>query len=485
MRPMRALSAGLLVALVLVGCGGVNLGAGEDSAAELVKPGALVYWEVESDPDSDQWQQAEELIRRFPDGAKWLAQLREELESDTEVTWEEVRDVLGGTTAIVVYAASTTDVKVVGLTHPDDPDELIELVQRINAEEEDDLLTREVDGWVALSDEEASFDAALKGESGQALSDDQDFEDGMAELPDDALTRVYVDVAAALETLGGAEPQSAQVFRMLGLDDLDFAGAWAKAREDGAELAGALRGEGADKLLGAEDEYSSELLELVPADAFAAYTFQGAGTTAALQSLRGSPLYGTALREFEQEAGVKLEDIAELFRGEVLFYAAPGSPIPELTLLTDAEDPAQARQSADRILRSLAQRYGGEVTEDGDVTTAAFPGFTVNVGTAENTVVITTTKDAIAGLSDAGEKLVDTDRYQDALEVADAPEEYTTLLYLDLKETVDLVMGFASFSGETVPPELSRNLEPLRSVVAYGQKDGDLGKALLFVEIGE
>jgi hypothetical protein len=34
-----------------------------------------------------------------------------------------------------------------------------------------------------------------------------------------------------------------------------------------------------------------------------------------------------------------------------------------------------------------------------------------------------------------------------------------------------------------VPGEVSRNLEPLRSVVGYGEKDGDSGTSLVFVEI--
>lgn len=485
MRTMRVAWAVLVSMLVLVaaGCGSEDVGAGEASAAELVKAGALVYWEIQSDPDSDQWKQAEELVRRFPDGEKWLAELKKELESDSKVTWEEISSTLGGRTAVVVYAESLVDVQVVGLLKPDDIDKAMNLIERINQEEPDDpLVARKVDDWVVVSDKEASIDAALKGE-GQALSDVETFTDGMAELPEDSLTRVYVDVAAALKTFGQADPEGAQAFRMLGLNQIDFAGAWAKAQDDGAELAGALRGEGADKLLGAADAYSSELLDLVPGDAFAFFSFQGEGATAQFEALDDNPLYAMPLREFEREAGVKLTDIVRLFQGEVAFYAAPGAPIPELTLLLDADDPAQARESAERILRSLTERIGGEVTEDGDVTTAVFPGVSINLGTAEGTVVVSTTKDAIAGLGKSGEKLADTERYKDALEAAGAPDQYTGLLWVDLQETIDLIMGYAASSGETVPPEISRNFEPLRSVVAFGEKDGDLSKSLVFVGI--
>jgi hypothetical protein len=123
------------------------------------------------------------------------------------------------------------------------------------------------------------------------------------------------------------------------------------------------------------------------------------------------------------------------------------------------------------------------VTEDGDVTTAVFDGFTVNLGMVDDTLVLTTTKDAIRDLGGADEKLADTDRYKDALEAAGAPDQYTGLAWVDLKQTVDLIVGFASLSGETVPPDVSRNLEPLRSLVVYGEKDGNLVKSLVFVGI--
>ena len=484
MRTMRLVWAALVSALVLVaaGCGSENVGAGEAAGAELLKPGALVYADLDSDPDSDQWKQVEELVLRFPDGEKWLAELKNEIESGSEITWEEAHETLGGDSAVAVYASSMTDVKVVALLRPDDVDEALKLIERIQQQEPDDpLVTRRVDDWIAVSDKEESIDTALKADGGQALSDDEAFQDGMTELPDDALGRVYVDVASAFETLGSGP--EAQALRMFGLDELDFAGAWAKARDDGAEVAGVAQGEGADKLLGAAEEYSSDLLDLVPADAFAFISFMGTGIGEQVGALRENPLYGSALEEFEQETGVTVAELLRLIDGEVAFYAAPGAPIPELTLLVRPDDPAQARESAERLLRAVAAMEVGEVTEDGDVTTAVFDDFTVNLGMADDTLVLTTTKDAIADLGSAGEKLADTDRYKDALETAGAPDQYTGLAWVDLEETIDLIMGFASVSGDSMPPEVSRNLEPLRSLVAYGDKDGNLVKSLVFVGI--
>ena len=484
---MRVAWAVLVSMLVLVaaGCGGENVGVGQESGAELLKAGALLYWETASDPDSDQWQQVEELLKRFPDGERWIAELKRELESEEGVTWEgDVKPALGDQTVVAVYAKSMTDISFVGMTNPDDPDKTVALAEKLNETDEgDDAVTRVVDDWVVISDKEASIDAALKGDGGQALADADGFKSALEELPDDALTRVYFDPAAAMDALGNADDEGGQAFGMLGLDDLDFAGAWAKAKDDGAEIAAALSGEGADRLLGTGDPYSSKLLDRVPADAFAFYSFRGDGLKRQLERFQGNPLYAMGLREVENELGVKIADLVGLFEGEVVFFARQGAPIPELTLLLDAAKPAEARQSADRLLRTLAERAGGEVTEDGDITTAAFEGFTVNLASAEGMIVLTTSKDAIADVRGDGETLGDAERYKDALEAAGAPEEYTGLMYVDLAEAVDLIMGFATSSGEDIPSEVRRNLEPLRSVVAFGEEDGSLSSSLVFVEI--
>lgn len=485
---MRVAWVALVSMLVLVaaGCGSENVGAGEANGAEMLKAGALVYWETASDPDSDQWQQVEELLKRFPDGERWIAELKRELESEEGVTWErDVKPALGDQTVVAVYAKSMTEVSFVGMTNPENSDKTVALVEKLNESDGDDALTRVVDDWVVISDKETSIDAALKGDAGQALSEDDSFKAAMEELPEDAFTRVYFDPAAAMKAFGNLDAQAGQAFGMLGLDDLDFAGAWAKAKDDGAEIAAALSGEGADRLLGTGDPYASKLLDRVPADAFAFYSFRGDGAKRQLLRFQGNPLYAMGLREVENELGVRIADLVGLFEGEVVFFARQGAPIPELTLLLDAANPAEARQSADRLLRTLAERAGGEVTEDGDVTTAVFDGFTVNLGAAEGLIVLTTSKDAIADVQGDGDTLGDADRFKDALEAAGAPDEYTGLMYVDLAEAVDLILGFAASSGEDIPAEVRRNLEPLRSVVAFGEEDGSLSSSLVFVEIAE
>ncbi len=209
MAGMRAVVVTVLVSLAVVagGCGGSQAGA-TDSAATHLKPGALVYWETVSDPDSEQWEQVEGLLRRFPDGEKWLRMLREELEQEAEgtVTWPEIREALGDQVVVAAYLDSAdADPAVVGLTNPADTGKTTEVIRKLNeadSDGKDQIVSRVVDDWVVLSDKEASIDAALAADGQRALGDEESFTSGLAELPEDSLSRVYVDVANAVERLG-------------------------------------------------------------------------------------------------------------------------------------------------------------------------------------------------------------------------------------------------------------------------------------------
>ena len=181
------------------------------------------------------------------------------------------------------------------------------MIERLNKEEPDDpLVTRRVGDWIAASDKEASIDAALKGEPARRSPTTRPSRRAWRSC---RTTRWAASTSTSRPRSRPSAVAQAQALRMFGLDELDFAGAWAKARDDGAEVAGVVQGEGADKLLGASEEYSSDLLELVPADAFAFISFMGTGIGEQVGALRENPLYGSALKEFERETGVTVAEV--------------------------------------------------------------------------------------------------------------------------------------------------------------------------------
>jgi hypothetical protein len=454
MRPMRAIAIALLGALTLglAGCGG---GVGADSeAASLLKPGAVAYLELVTDPESEQWKQAEQLLQKFPDGDRWIAELKRELVQEEGLDWKrDVKPALGDRTIIAAYpnsgpASEGSEPLVVGLTNAEDPDKTVALFKKFDQEDARPTVTRVLDGWIAISDSEAALEAALKADGGQSLADDEGFKTALTELPEDALGRVYVDPAGVVSSAGSA-------FKLPGLDELDFAGAWTKTRDDGAELSFVVRGAGAEKLLGTGEPYASKLLEHVPGDAFAFISFRGEGLKGQLDEFRSNPLFSMGLRELEREAGVNVAEITALFDGEVAFFARPGVPTAEFTLLLESDDPPSAKSSIESLLRLVPESLG------------------LKVETREGVVVVST---APSPLQASGDTLGDTDRYTNALDAANAPDEYTGLAYVDLTLAGRLIGRYAG-------AEVNRNLEPLQTLVAYGTKDGDRASALAFLGI--
>jgi hypothetical protein len=348
---------------------------------------------------------------------------------------------------------------------------------------EDPVVTRVVEDWVVLSDKEASIDAALAGDGARSLGDDESFTAGLEELPEDALSRVYVDVATAVERfapqLGLDDREALETF---GLDKIDFAGAWARAEDDGAQLAAIAEGSQLDTLAGAKP-FTSKLLERVPQDAFAFVAFRGEAATDQLNELKDNPLYQMGAPEIERFLGVTVDELVRIFEGEIAFYVRRGAPLPEFTLLLDAANPETARASVDRVLRSVAQRLGGEVNEEGGVTTGRFGGLTVYVADAEGLIVLTTSRGGVSDVRDTGEKLPDNQTFKDALEAADAPDTYTGLAWIDLAEAMELILGLADTAEEDIPPEIRRNLDPLRSFLAYGTADADSAEVRAFLGI--
>jgi hypothetical protein len=53
------------------------------------------------------------------------------------------------------------------------------------------------------------------------------------------------------------------------------------------------------------------------------------------------------------------------------------------------------------------------------------------------------------------------------------PDETTGFLYVDLAQALPVFSGLMGFGGMATPDWLDRNLEPLQSLVLYGERDGD------------
>src|SRR5262245_36578149 len=193
MPPMRrpAIAFACVLALfVAAGCGGSDssTASGTESAATVAPATAAAYVAVDTDLDSSQWKQAQDILERFPGRDQLLQQIEKELGEENVDFEQDVEPALGPETAIVVMPG---DHDVVGLTQPDDAAKLDALLERLNEDESANYVTREIDGWTAIADTDQVLDAFDAARKEGTLDDDDAFQEAIGELPDEALVKAY------------------------------------------------------------------------------------------------------------------------------------------------------------------------------------------------------------------------------------------------------------------------------------------------------
>src|SRR6185436_418603 len=98
-------------------------------------------------------------------------------------------------------------------------------------------------------------------------------------------------------------------------------------------------------------------------------------------------------------------------------------------------------------------------------------------------LVITTSQQGIVDLKSGENRLTDDEAFKDATEAAGMPDETTGFLYVDLDQALPVFSGLMGFGGMATPDWLDRNLEPLQSLVLYGERDGDVARLVGLLSI--
>jgi hypothetical protein len=487
-RRSRALAAGFLavLGLIVAGCGSTNQsGVATESGASLVKTDALAFVSIDSDLGSSQWQKVDDLSHKFPGRDKALAQIQQDLAKQRLDYDRDVKPALGPEVDLAVATAPTlSDTSPVYLTKPDDAGKLKDLVEKLNASPDgaDRVVYREVNGWYALSDSQAAIDRTLAS-GGGALADDATFQDAIGTLPEDALAKAYLNgpQLAALIQEQAKRDKTPFDLSTVGLDKLDFVSASLSAADDGIRVKGATRGAGASAL--GTGDYASKMLGDVPGDALAFLSFRGSGTVDQLEKLESNPMVGLVFQEFQARFGVSYDDVLALLRNEVGFYVRPGAGIPEFTLVLDPKDQSTALATLDKLAARIATLTGGK-TAGGAVKTVNFGQFSVRYGAgAGGTIVITSGVNGVAGFGGSGEKLPDSADFKEAKSAAGMPDSNGGFAYVDLKNAIPLIEGFAGLAGGNLPADVADNLRPLRSFLAWSAGSGDSRTFDAFLEI--
>jgi hypothetical protein len=234
--------------------------------------------------------------------------------------------------------------------------------------------------------------------------------------------------------------------------------------------------DGADPgLYGAQSTPNLTLTSLVPNDAF---LFLGSvlPADAFTKAFKGFNSSGSGqLNQLEQMTGLSVQrDIAPLFSGELLLYAAPGLPARGALLLKPNDPEAAAtglRHLVDFAVRTqpglrVHDLTGGRVGQSLELS----PGFTFTWERKPGGV-IAIGNDPAAG-TEPGQSLVDSPAYTSLLAKAGVPDGAT-------------VGGYVSIPGilSLVPTEVDPNLRPLGGVLDWSLRDGSDISMGVFVEV--
>jgi hypothetical protein len=486
---VRAIRIALLVALVLAvsGCG-AKKDAAASGGAELVSATAPVFVSIDSNLSSDQWQQLDELLRKFPIRDEALSSLRSSLEEETGLDYEQdIKPALGDEIDLVWLDFANEGSNVVALTEPKDADAFRRMIEKGNEKGPDTLVFEETDGWFVLSDTQQKIDRFMEeSASGEKLADDAVFKDALGELPDEALVHVFAggeSIVEALQGIPGMTPLQ------LGADQKpEFLSAALSAEGSGLRLVGAARAEKEPKTQ--IEPFESKLLSDVPADAVAFLTFRGGEEfEQQMEEQKRDGSFGQGLDELERMLGFRVDNLFDLFSHEVGLYVRPGSPLPEVTLLVDAPDEQEVLRRVNLTLRALTKDLPTQSChappEEAGVPVTCIDLGVVQLRTAgfDDKVVVTIGQDAISKLRGDGARLSDDEDFKSARDAAGLPDKNAGFIWIDLEDGLPLILGLAEASGESIPADIRANLEPLGSFLAWVESDGRTGSFTAFLQI--
>jgi len=448
---------------------------------------------VNTDFQSDQWNQVRALAQKFPSSGKVVDQILESLRKEGIDFSRDLQPALGPELDVVLLhlPSDGESPQVVGMTQPKDEAKFQELLKKGDTGTK--TVVESYQGWTIFSDTQASLDAFKAARGGGALSDATDFGDALKELDHDAALKVWVDgkpLTGLFANLGPSEQQAIQGLTQ-SQGTLLWLGAEVYAAEDGVHANIASRSEGGPAQ---PDSFESTLVDDVPANALVFGSFNNLAQT--FQQLRNTlgnanPELDRQIAQIESALGVSIDnDVLPLLSNEVAIWVGPGSPIPTVAIVAAVDDETKARQTLDKLGQAAAQALGGGAAAPTDVDIAGVAAKELALGQVsvfyavfDAKAVISLGRDGIAKTKDPGDSLGSNDLFKQATDAAGMPDKTNGFVYVNLQDGVPLILDLAQLGGSQVPQEVRANLEPLKSVLFYADLSGDIDDVSAFVGI--
>jgi hypothetical protein len=366
--------------LVASGCGSDSSGSPLDNSLGYLPENAPLAVAIETDVDGDQFQALDRLAKRFPFGEQIKNNiLRSLAENATGVNLQE--DVLpllgnpfvvGTTSASFLGGSSDGDSGFVAAIQAADKGKLDDLLDKAGARKtgeqsgatiyEESGTTFAVDGdTVVFAGSRDQLNAALERHDGDDKLDEDKFDESLADLGDNGIVRVAVNVKGLLESASG----TADARKVKWIGALEDVGLNASIQDDRIEIGfhAATNPDGLseeDLPIGAGDE-SPGIVErpgeigIGIRDIGQIVTF--AETVAQAVDPSGYGDYAAAKRQIEAKLGVDLQkDVLDQLSGDI---SASVDLSGKFGVRAEPEDPAAFRRTLAKVAPVLPDLLEG------------------------------------------------------------------------------------------------------------------------------
>jgi len=459
---------GLLLALLLVlaGCGGSG-GGGSSSlsndASGVVPKNALAYVSIDTDFSSSQLKSATDIVDKFPIKDRALAELKRSIR-DSGVNIDAVKNSVGPVVDVAILNVNG-EYGYVGFTQPTDE-------QAFDAQLDkgtEPTVHTKVSDWTVFADKQQFLDAVKQREGD--LTDVSAYGAAMDTLPEETIARAYVSPGAihqaiSLSGAGRSIPLNARGTQ------------WAAAALTSAD--GAMKLEvHAKGLAETSVQRTSDLAGQIPSGSIVALNLVGGGGSLTGQNPQTLQQAGSLI-------GIDLQGLFDALGSDTIAYVKAGLPIPEVTVASKPRDVQRSLKAVGDLIKKFMPPNGTitKVTVDGvELTKADLGSFAVFYGAFGDELVVSDSQNAVSELRAKGDKLIHDDSvFSQAKDGAGLPDASQGFLYVNLKDAVPAAEGLAQLANEKIPQEVEDNLRPLRSLLVFGSRDGDLQSLVAFLQ---
>jgi hypothetical protein len=190
------------------------------------------------------------------------------------------------------------------------------------------------------------------------------------------------------------------------------------------------------------------------------------GSKGMLKGLSGNPIL--------QQPGLKgvgdaLQQLGTILQGENALYvrAAGSAQLPEIAFVAAPGGGVNGAAVLDRVLNRFSQEIGGRPHQ---TRIAGVPARVIGAGpvavryaNVKGKLVVTDLPSAIAFAQHGGATLAESEEYRDAAKSSGLPAKPEVVLFVNIHSSIPAIERF----GQRLPPDVRRNLTPLRSAVEY------------------